>query len=426
MEPSEVKAKYEGFLANYTDETEYWKKKSEEFWDFWNHKMLDDSHEALGDEEIDSIVRILDTHGKGKRKEDIAVANCMIYQYSWRTMFRDIKGNQDLKSVLSDIFKESNENKLSKLIDGLEDKNKDRKNWLTGPSGRMVNVMLFITNPEKYISVISLNDRRKIIKFFDFKGLQESTDNYVGTEIVSSNKAIINGFRTIGIEGSPRTISEFLYKTIRSYWKPEVERVKTPMGDVDVSIPSDDLDSEDESGTRNAETYQIQAKVAYIGEALGFNVWLPNPDRSRVTQTWTPGRGILLDELPLGYDNAVQKIVKLIDVLWIKKRAVVRAFEIERKSSIYSGILRMADLLALQPNLNIKMCIVSPASRRDEVLQQINRPAFLNFGEKGLADMCSFLSFDSVKEISELDHLTKMKPEIIDEFVELSGGYLES
>ena len=413
-----MRTRYEEFIENNGDETEYWNKKSAEFWDFWNHKMLDDSHEALEDEEIDSIVRILDTHGKGKKKEDIAVANCMIYQYSWRTMFRDIKGNKDLKTILTEIFKESNEDKLARLIDDLEDKNENRKNWLTGPSGRMVNVMLFITNPTKYISVISLNDRRKVIKFFDFNGLQESVDNYVGAEIVSSNKVIIDGFKGIGIEGPPRTISEFLYKTIRSYWKPEVETVETPTGAVEVSIPSDDLGAEDESGTKNAETYQIQAKVAYIGESLGFNVWVPNPDRSRVAQTWTPKTGTLLNELPLGYDSTVQKIVKLIDVLWVKKRAVVRAFEIERKSSIFSGILRMADLLALQPNLNIKMCIVSPAFRKEEVLEQINRPAFLNFGEKGLAGMCSYLSFDSVREISELDHLINMKPEIIDEFVE--------
>jgi hypothetical protein len=38
----------------------------------------------------------------------------------------------------------------------------------------------------------------------------------------------------------------------------------------------------------------------------------------------------------------------------------VRAFEVEHATSVYSGILRMADLLALQPNMDIKLHIVAP------------------------------------------------------------------
>jgi hypothetical protein len=36
----------------------------------------------------------------------------------------------------------------------------------------------------------------------------------------------------------------------------------------------------------------------------------------------------------------------------------------------------MADLIALQPNLNIPLYIVAPADRREKVISEINRPTF--------------------------------------------------
>lgn len=42
-----------------------------------------------------------------------------------------------------------------------------------------------------------------------------------------------------------------------------------------------------------------------------------------------------------------------------KEKTIIRVFEVEHTTSIYSGILRMADLMALQ-NLNIKTHIVAP------------------------------------------------------------------
>ena len=36
-----------------------------------------------------------------------------------------------------------------------------------------------------------------------------------------------------------------------------------------------------------------------------------------------------------------------------------RAFEIEHTTAIYSGLLRMADLLSLQPNMDINLHIVA-------------------------------------------------------------------
>ena len=88
--------------------------------------------------------------------------------------------------------------------------------------------------------------------------------------------------------------------------------------------------------------------------------------------------------LPLNYDDTTLRTIEQIDVLWLRGRPIVRAFEVEHTTSVYSGILRMADLLALQPNMDIKLHIVAPAAKREKVFQEIRRPVF-SLLEKGPA-----------------------------------------
>src|SRR5262249_51544343 len=82
------------------------------------------------------------------------------------------------------------------------------------------------------------------------------------------------------------------------------------------------------------------------------------PNRARILKTWKPDEGVLLDELPLSYDNTTLRVIEHIDVLWLRRRFIVRAFEVEHKTAVDSGILRMANLVALQPNMNINLHIV--------------------------------------------------------------------
>ena len=56
-----------------------------------------------------------------------------------------------------------------------------------------------------------------------------------------------------------------------------------------------------------------------------------------------------LSVLPLNYNEPTLQTIEQIDVLWLRGRAIVRAFEVEHTTAVYSGILRMVDLLALQP-----------------------------------------------------------------------------
>ena len=63
-------------------------------------------------------------------------------------------------------------------------------------------------------------------------------------------------------------------------------------------------------------------------------------------------------------------------MLWLDGNSIEAAFEIESTTSIYSGILRMSDLLAQQPNISVPLFLVAPDERSDEVVRQVNRPTF--------------------------------------------------
>src|SRR2546425_12768626 len=114
------------------------------------------------------------------------------------------------------------------------------------------------------------------------------------------------------------------------------------------------------------------------------------------------------------------KTIEQIDVLWLKGRAIRRAFEVEHSASVYSRILRMADLLALQPNMDIQLHIVAPITRREKVFQELRRPAFSLLDHGPLSESCTYLSYDSVRDLAAQPHLTYLSDSVLDEYQEES------
>jgi hypothetical protein len=129
-------------------------------------------------------------------------------------------------------------------------------------------------------------------------------------------------------------------------------------------------------------------------------------------------RGMFLEDLPLNYDQTTLDTIEQIDVLWLKGRSIARAFEVEHTTAIYSGLLRMADLLALQPNMDIRLHIIAPDERREKVFREMLRPVFSLLDRGPLARSCTFLSYESVDEISGLEHLAYTRDRIITQYEE--------
>jgi hypothetical protein len=197
----EVMKLYEEYLAQ-TDADKInhiWDEKSREFRDFWHSKIMNKEVKEISDEEIDKIVLILDRSASGQKKENEAVARTMVPQGKWRAMFRLFKSDEKLKIVMNNLFNETDDTNTMRLLEELYKLNIGRKNNLTGKAALPINAMLFAYNPTKYISVVSLYDRKHVINYFEFSGGPDFNNDPPGKQIILSNKSIINGFKALGI-----------------------------------------------------------------------------------------------------------------------------------------------------------------------------------------------------------------------------------
>jgi len=205
----------------------------------------------------------------------------------------------------------------------------------------------------------------------------------------------------------------------KEYEKHLTHRVRRHDKTVSVSVPQDDEEPETSTQVSEVrESIKIQASLAKIGSSMGMKIWLPRNDKASVLSEWKAAEEEILEVLPLNYDETTLKTIEQIDVLWLRRRSIVRAFEVEHTTSIYSGILRMADLLALQPNMDIKLHIVAPEERRDKVFREIRRPVFSLLEKGPLAEYCTFLGYESIKEISKLRHLSHLSDTVLEEYAE--------
>lgn len=195
-----------------------------------------------------------------------------------------------------------------------------------------------------------------------------------------------------------------------------------------VTVPDNDERSEegrhsrqlspsDEEPTLHTE---VQWQLLKLGCDMGLDVWVARNDRSRgVNGHRFADLPRVKSDLPLQFDEATNKTVELIDVLWLRGNAIVAAFEIECTTSIYSGILRMADLIAMQPNLNIPLYLVAPEERRNKVMTEVNRPTFSRLTPP-MKRMCRFISIpalqDRVRSVAPV--VRYLRPEFLHELSE--------
>jgi hypothetical protein len=121
----------------------------------------------------------------------------------------------------------------------------------------------------------------------------------------------------------------------------------------------------------------VQWLLASLGQSLGCRVWVAANDHAR---EWAGRRlgALSIDRLPpLGLDPAAERLVALIDVVWLQgTNEIAAAFEVERTTSVHSGLLRMADLAALSPNLSFPLYVVTPRTRLERVRRELSRPTF--------------------------------------------------
>ena len=153
---------------------------------------------------------------------------------------------------------------------------------------------------------------------------------------------------------------------------------------------------------------------------MGLNVWAPRNDRNK---TWDGNRIAdvphLLECLPVQFEAGTHQTVERIDVIWLSGKTFVAAFEVEHTTSIYSGLLRMSDLLYMQTNIDIKLYLVAPDERYEKFTKEVPRPTFSS-SNKPLHSVCSFLPYSRLcQRLEEVKNvIAYLKPEFIDEIAE--------
>jgi hypothetical protein len=165
---------------------------------------------------------------------------------------------------------------------------------------------------------------------------------------------------------------------------------------------------------------EMQWLLLKLGCDMGLDVWVARNDRSQTYKGQSfQSLPRLLQKLPVQFDEATNRTIELIDVLWLRGSAIEAAFEIESTTSIFSGLLRMADLITMQPNINIPLYIVAPSERRNKVIAEVNRPTFAKLSPS-MSEMCRFISFEELKkEMGTAQRLVQfLKPEFVESFSE--------
>ena len=134
----------------------------------------------------------------------------------------------------------------------------------------------------------------------------------------------------------------------------------------------------------NAHT-EMQYYLAKLGKSLGYKVWIARNDHKRTWNQEKLGeyslRELILSDLP----KPVFDTVSLIDVLWLDdSNNIVSGFEVEKSTSIYSGILRLNDL-SISIGSGVPFYLVAPNSREKEINAQLLRPSFRTLDSLSIA-----------------------------------------
>jgi len=178
-------------------------------------------------------------------------------------------------------------------------------------------------------------------------------------------------------------------------------------GNVDTVLAAEKSKAEKAARTRHAEVLSEQAeesehtRIQYllikIGRALKYDVYVARNDRHRSYDGQAFALLTVPELPPMGWSLEVMDTVSLIDVIWLRPGTgqIVSAFEVEKSTSIYSGILRLEDLVRSMPGCSCQVYLVAPDQREKEVMAQLARPAFRG----DLAEIpLAFIPFDALCE----------------------------
>lgn len=209
------------------------------------------------------------------------------------------------------------------------------------------------------------NDKKKLGSWSEYLKMREiliDTNKQFRSELSSDLGAIAGLLFEIGIQKLILGGDEYLSQIERNKLEKMIEKRRE---DVKAEEVEDNLHTE------------MQYHLMKIGKSLGYDVIAASNDRSR-SFSGHSFSFIGLSNFPdCKVDKETFNIIKLIDVIWFEKGSnnVIAAFEVEKSTSIYSGILRLTDLSCTIADGDEAFYLVVPDKREKDVILQLSRPA---------------------------------------------------
>ena len=208
-------------------------------------------------------------------------------------------------------------------------------------------------------------DKKKLGSWSEYLKLREvilNTNNQHRTELSSDLGAIAGLLFEIGSQKLVLGADEYLSLPERKKIEKLIEKRRE---DVEQEKAEEDLHTE------------MQYHLLKIGNALGYDVIAASNDRSK-SHCGNSFSFICLQQFPeINFEKETLSTIKLIDVLWFQKGTnnVIAAFEVEKSTSIYSGILRLTDLSYSIADGDEILYLIVPDNREKDVVLQLSRPA---------------------------------------------------
>ncbi|HJT70810.1 MAG TPA: hypothetical protein VJ731_11460 [Terriglobales bacterium] len=140
---------------------------------------------------------------------------------------------------------------------------------------------------------------------------------------------------------------------------------------------------------------KMQLLLTKLGKALGYEVLVASNDRGKTFNGERLSFNCLCSLPDLAISEEVASTIDLIDVLWFERgtNRVACGFEVEKSTSIYSGLLRLADLSLALPDHALRVFLVAPDEREREVIAQLKRPSVM-ITNRGAARYILFSDLD--------------------------------
>jgi hypothetical protein len=174
--------------------------------------------------------------------------------------------------------------------------------------------------------------------------------------------------------------------------------ITAPSEEVQATSPIVDASGEAAAGSLISDHVKMQWKIANLGLKAGEKIWVPTSDQGRLRSAYNFSE--FEAEFSTGIDLQ-KRYYENIDVVWKEEYRIGAAFEVENSTAIYSGLLRFADLNVVAPNTLYPMFIVAPVERRNQVRDQVLRPAFKRLALPGKVRFLPYETIDDIEKFFE-------------------------